>query len=437
MNNSTAILISCLHTNTPLSLALGQYLEADHSRRVHFISDDCPSSHLLPDGSLVLTKKSYYQHDFDEILPDEVHILFDRIYTRDRFLNKRMGKNEAIKMLRHWSGLIRDFLNNYHIGIIVLEGTPAYELLLEYWGRKAEARIVCPAQIVWGTKSCGVLYSESTWTNSYIVRHSEDVPKSPPDFKKLDTIFDCNDSRPRLWRRLRNFFSTRSINSPTRRAQLVETARMMLSDLYLSLFNDNHRLERLQGDIVTYFLHVDPEKSVDNSGSDVWPQMAVINDLRARLPRTTTLVVRDHPLINGKRLMRDAYAIRNLPQTLYVTGRSDRFSLIKQSRFVTTISGSVALEAAMLGASVIVYGRPLFLYHPYVKHVETVSNFESFGGHHDKYKEANAVFARYIELRMAKFVFGDIYLMSTAMTNNNISNLANAILDAERNGWKV
>lgn len=437
MQDAAPILISCLHANTQLCLALGKHMEDKHTRRIHFISDDCPSSSLLPEGSLILTAESHHPSAVETTLPNDANTLFDFIYTRDRFLKSRINRSTAMTLFKHWSQLIVDYLETHQIRIVILEGTPAYELLLEFWARKVGARIVCPAQIVWGSESVSVLYNESTWSNAYILKYSDNVLDKVPQPPNDDRIFDCNDDQPGLRKRFNNFIAHRSLNSPTRLAQVIELIRRSLSTTVLHLLNDDHHVTKLNGDAVSYFLHIDPEKSVDNSGNDVWPQLAVIKDLRERLPRTTTLLVREHPQIRGKRFLSNVRAIRNLPNTFYVSGQCDRMALIKQSRFVCTISGSVAGESAMKGAYVVVYGHPIFLHHPRVVHIESVIDITNFGRNGASIEEDNTIFARYINPRLAKFVFGDIHLMSSAMSNQNIANLANAILDAERLGWVI
>lgn len=435
VSHKSNFLVSCLHTNTPLCLALGHQLKSRYGRNAFFISDDCPSSPLMPQGSLVLTAQSTHGRPQD-LDTSEAHALFEYIHTRDRFLKKRLDKPATFKLLENWSRLIWDYLVSKDIQVVILEGTPAYELLLEFWARKHGAIVVCPAQIAWGKETGSVLYSESIWSNAYLLK-DKDQMGTLDAAGTANAVFDCNDAYPGLLKRVRNFLAHRSLNAPTRQAQVVEAARKKLVGSALRHLNDDARLKDLKGDIVTYFLHVDPEKSVDNSGSDIWPQMNVIRDLRKKLPPTTTLVVRDHPLIRGKRKLTDVRAIRQLPNTRYVSGQCDRNTLMASSRFVSTISGSVALESAVRGATVLVYGRPIFLHHPHVFHVSEVQDFGDFGRQRRPVEQGNAAFGQYIEPRLAKFVFGDIHLMSTAMSEGNVANLAKALMDAEQLGWKI
>lgn len=427
------ILISCLHTNTPLCLALGSHLETNFNRKSFFISDDCPSSPLLPAGSLVLSEMNATK-PLTSMADAEVTALYEYIYKRDRFLKKRLSRVGAFTLFNAWSELIQDYLHKNDIGIVVMEGTPAYELILEFCARRLNLKVVCPAQIVWGKETGSVLYTASTWSDAYRLKDKQlhGIKTSAPT---PDSIFDCNDSYPGIAKRVKNFLAHRSLNAPTRWAQVLEAIRKKVVGALLAHFNDDAKLKNIKGEIVTYFLHVDPEKSVDNSGSDIWPQMAVITDLQSKLPPDVTLIVRDHPLIRGKRKLKDVLAIRGLRNTLYVSGQCDRNILIERSKFVATISGSVALESAARGARVIVYGRPIFLHHPNVWHISQISDFREFAHIKFNVEENNAQFAKYIEPRLAKFVFGDIHLMSSAMNSQNISNLANAILDAEQLGW--
>lgn len=103
-------------------------------------------------------------------------------------------------------------------------------------------------------------------------------------------------------------------------------------------------------------LHTEPEVSLLVYGRPFVNQIEVIRWLAMALPADMLLVVKEHPWMVGKR-SRGAYEkMLNIPRVRLADPKLEARTLILQSELVAVVTGSVALEAAMLGRPVITLG---------------------------------------------------------------------------------
>lgn len=144
---------------------------------------------------------------------------------------------------------------------------------------------------------------------------------------------------------LRNMMFAALINP--RRAKKVRAA---LQDEYVS----TQSLKKLH--YVFFPLHTEPEVSLLVYGRPYVNQIEVIRMLAMSLPIDTVLVVKEHPWMIGKRSMNAYKKMLNIPRVVFADPKVEARVLIKESDMVAVITGSVALEAAMLGKPVITFG---------------------------------------------------------------------------------
>lgn len=144
---------------------------------------------------------------------------------------------------------------------------------------------------------------------------------------------------------LRNMMFTALINP-----RLAKKVRASLQKNYVS----NESLKKLR--YVFFPLHTEPEVSLLVYGRPYVNQIEVIRMLAMSLPVDTFLVVKEHPWMVGKRSMNAYKKILNIPRVLFADPKLEARTLIKESDMVAVITGSVALEAAMLGKPVMTFG---------------------------------------------------------------------------------
>ncbi|ADH60465.1 Capsule polysaccharide biosynthesis protein [Thermoanaerobacter mathranii subsp. mathranii str. A3] len=99
---------------------------------------------------------------------------------------------------------------------------------------------------------------------------------------------------------------------------------------------------------ILYTLHKQPEASVDVLGSRVANQLELIRSIVKELPINIKLYVKEHPNALGERKLSYLFRIKRLPGVRLIDPWVPVHELIDKSIGVLTISGTVALEAAML-----------------------------------------------------------------------------------------
>lgn len=103
-------------------------------------------------------------------------------------------------------------------------------------------------------------------------------------------------------------------------------------------------------------LHTEPEVSLLVYGRPYVNQIEVIRSLAMNLPADRILLVKEHPWMVGKRSMDYYNALLNIPRVRLVQPSVDARDLILNADLVTVITGSIALEATILGKPVLTFG---------------------------------------------------------------------------------
>ena len=130
-----------------------------------------------------------------------------------------------------------------------------------------------------------------------------------------------------------------------------------------------------------FFLHYQPEATTLPCGLAFAQQWLAISRLRMVLPEDVQLVVKEHPgmFLRGmlRPAVRDCYfydAIAELPNTVLVDINQDSFDLIDHAKAVVTITGTAGFQALARGKSVIVFGAAPYRHFPSVRQVASVAD---------------------------------------------------------------
>lgn len=105
-----------------------------------------------------------------------------------------------------------------------------------------------------------------------------------------------------------------------------------------------------------YPLHTEPEVSLLVYGRPFVNQIEIIRALAMSLPVDMVLVVKEHPWMVGKRTYATYRKLLNIPRVRLVDPSVEARDLIAGAALVAVVTGSVALEAAMLGKPVLTFG---------------------------------------------------------------------------------
>lgn len=144
---------------------------------------------------------------------------------------------------------------------------------------------------------------------------------------------------------LRNMFFT-AIRNPMQ----AKRVRAFLVDRYVS------GRELSQRRYAFFPLHTEPEVSLLVYGRPYVNQIEIIRMLAMSLPVDMVLVVKEHPWMVGKRSLSAYKKMLDIPRVRFVDPKLEARTLVQSAQLVAVVTGSVALEAAMLGKPVITFG---------------------------------------------------------------------------------
>jgi len=135
-----------------------------------------------------------------------------------------------------------------------------------------------------------------------------------------------------------------------RNPRLARRARSFLDRHYVT----KNTLEGLR--YVFFPLHTEPEVSLLVYGRPYVNQIEIIRMLAMSLPVDTVLVVKEHPWMVGKRSISAYRKMLEIPRVRLADPRLEARMLVQSADAVAVVTGSVALEAAMLGTPVVTFG---------------------------------------------------------------------------------
>ena len=165
------------------------------------------------------------------------------------------------------------------------------------------------------------------------------------------------DSRPRLRHTIKSTTHAYSVSREASRLQ-----RSLISEHTV-----NSSVMKGLGDYVYFPLHYEPERTTNPEAGPHYDQLSTLIELRALMSDHDRLVVKEHPSQHYRsmrgHLGRSALVyklIRQLPNTYLVPTQMDQSTLLKRARLVVTLTGTAALEAALLGTNAAVLGDSWF-----------------------------------------------------------------------------
>ena len=227
-----------------------------------------------------------------------------------------------------------------------------------------------------------ILMSDCTETNFY--NFGQQVNFS--DRQEVEiwlSEFRKNWSRPSYFKRISNLRSIRSlVHSLISRIPIIVkelTGRDELHGLKTSLLIKMYvrnllrkyskkqvTITELKRKYVIYFLHVQPERSIDVMAPNFVNQIEVIKQIRRSLPWEISLLVKDHPASDGAQSSRFYSELKKISGVEFVNASVDSRELILKSISVITITGTVAYEAALLNKPAVMFGNLFFSHLPLI-----------------------------------------------------------------------
>jgi len=125
-----------------------------------------------------------------------------------------------------------------------------------------------------------------------------------------------------------------------------------------------------------YFLHVQPERTVDVMSPHNSNQLELIRQLRMILPSSIKLAVKEHPSSYGIQPPDFYRGLAKIPDVSLVSPYADTRGMLKAALFSITITGTVGMESALLDTPAVVLSRVFFSSMPNVFRLEAPSGLK-------------------------------------------------------------
>jgi hypothetical protein len=189
--------------------------------------------------------------------------------------------------------------------------------------------------------------------------HAKGVPSF---FKKVSMMKTFSGHGSWLGKRARTYTTNpwvlpKNVFSPI--AKYRRYKRGLKAKRYLK--EHQRALGEIQGrKYAVYFLHVQPEITVEGMAFDYQDQVSTLRNILAALPADMDLVVKEHSPMLGYRPLDFYSQLVHMPGLIISDTREDSHALISGAAVVVTLTGTVALEAVMYGVPAIVLGSIYF-----------------------------------------------------------------------------
>ena len=154
------------------------------------------------------------------------------------------------------------------------------------------------------------------------------------------------------------------------KANILRFYRKNMSQI-LNLYGSSS-LKNLPSRNVFYAMHFQPEQSTLTQGNWYLNQIALIENISKSLPLNYSLVVKEHPWGRGIRPLWQYKYISNFHNVVFCDAPSKE--IIKKTDAVLSITGSILIEAMVLGKPAIMFGSNFFEYSKLVYKIKNISD---------------------------------------------------------------
>jgi hypothetical protein len=123
----------------------------------------------------------------------------------------------------------------------------------------------------------------------------------------------------------------------------------------------------------SYFLHIQPEYTVEGVAFEYQDQIALVRNIIAALPADVLLCVKEHRISAGTRPQSFYGELVSIPNVWLLHDTMDSFEIIQRACLNLTLSGTVALESMCFGVPVISFGDVYYEHFRGVHRVRTMA----------------------------------------------------------------
>jgi hypothetical protein len=354
IDKNSTIMISLLNSRTRLLHKVGAKLNKENNYNIFYFGDDSwVEDYALNNNLNYLILNSKYSNNTTSI-NEELKEVFIDIYNKDRSIKYYLNESDAINLFQLWFNKISNYIEKNKINYILIEGTPAYELIAELVIQKNKKKVIClfPSPIV---SDWTLAAKQSQWVELYKTNSSNKNKESfINEFKQsLDEPLKTKSYisiKPKISNKLKIIFLKKSINFyPLTRIIYLYVFRKIMAKI-IPIMDDT--IDKEYDYII--FLHKEPEKSVQNSASKFANQdQAIINFLKEY--QNKKILIKDHPHAKGYRKISEITKWKNYG--IDYTSTLSNAKALEITDNIVTFTGTIATEASFKGKNVFLLGR--------------------------------------------------------------------------------
>ena len=340
------------------------------------------------DERVLLLDRRYIENNDSEMVGDFKinEIVFgDRVWKYD--------KKNGISYLANVQSALYNFIKSNEIRIIFGEATMSLEILASRMCRQC-AELNCHYYSPMGTRIPSgrfFFFSDEKFTNVvpksghlHLDDESIKIKVEHPQYLKVnERLLREKMSLSGNLDRLKHFITNDHVerNNPA-----VITNRFTRLKVVGRQIINQHRYDSLKREdedylsnkkYVLFGFHVQPEASVDVCGRDFENQSEVVLNIWRQLPPRWILALKEHTNGIGNRSVRFFKELQKYPGIALMNESLDSHTLTKNAQLVVTNTGTMALEAALMGVPAVTLSKTVFNCLPYCMHA-TWQDFERF-----------------------------------------------------------
>ena len=182
------------------------------------------------------------------------------------------------------------------------------------------------------------------------------------------------------------------------------------------------------GDFFFFPLHFEPEVSLQVFGRPYQNQIELIRNIALSAPVGTKIIVKEHPRSIGFRPYAYYRKLLDIPNVYLIDPFIKAYHVVPHAQIVAVITGSIGLEAAVLGKPVITFGNAAYNILP-DSMVRQIVNLNTLGMQIKVFLKNYSYERKYIEKYIGSIIDGstpvDLYSALIGKNERNFENMRN------------
>tara|TARA_B100001250_G_C19816616_1_gene798757 strand:+ start:659 stop:2011 length:1353 start_codon:yes stop_codon:yes gene_type:complete len=403
------------------------------------------------DSSKVLFINTKHNNDYSLEIDD---FKLNELIYGDRYL-KHFNYNDAYSFLRNIQKPIYEFIKNNNIKYIFGENTYAHEILINrILKQKKELKAKYLEFIRTRMPSSRTMITTDEFQNNILdiskINNSDNYDKivlSEPTFKKVyDKHLINSQSFLNRFKRIKRFFTQENnvkydpSNFPNIRIRSKEAIKQecnRFSYKFIKTYQFSEEIKKRP--YFLYALHRQPEASSDVKGRYYDNQIINIYNICRILPPNYILLVKEHTNAIGDRSYYFYKKIIKMNNVILINENINSRDLIKYSKAVFTISGTIGYEAALMGIPSFSFAPTFYnklngSYNISIDDLRQCMNFKDLFNSYDNISKMNLnEFSKFLYTNSFHGLIGNVSLEPNLLDLDNISAFSNIIKRILRN----